>query len=382
MALYVLQGSVSLMAQHLKEGHDKLPLVLPICIYHGKISPYPNSADIFDHFEDPDLARALVFKPFSLVDLTTMTEEAIKQHGAAALMELLFKWYSARNLLEVLKQSTDGAVWRLTLSRTTEPYFEAVLEYLCSTGNQNQSADELKEFLSKLLPEKRESVMNFAQQLERRGEQKGYQKALQATYADAWRAAQQEAEHKTKIKTARRMLNAGFPMESVKLVTDLEERDLAALRETDQLFFPFLQFNPCLSSPPPTSLRFFLRFSGYTAFKKYWRICANLGASDGSLQIIAGVSSRNGENRTISLKRFHSTIMQRTSPRSRLTPSQMQKSTPILLPTDCSCQVDAYPKLASDYPTRNCRFQKRIARNIKNRLHCKRHNSWNLVRRH
>src|SRR5260363_241928 len=79
MALYVLQGSVSLMAQHLKEGHDKLPLVLPICIYHGKISPYPNSADIFDHFEDPDLARALVFKPFSLVDLTTMTEEAIKQ---------------------------------------------------------------------------------------------------------------------------------------------------------------------------------------------------------------------------------------------------------------------------------------------------------------
>src|SRR5260364_5867 len=234
MALYVLQGSVSLMAQHLKEGHEKLPLVLPICIYHGKTSPYPNSTDIFDHFEDPDLARALVFKPFSLVDLTTMTEEAIKQHGAAALMELRFKWYSARNLLEVLKQSTDGAVWRLTLSRTTEPYFEAVLEYLCSTGNQNQSADELKEFLSKLLPEKRESVMNFAQQLERRGEQKGYQKALQATYADAWRAAQQEAEHKTKIKTARRMLNAGFPMESVKLVTDLEERDLAALRETDE----------------------------------------------------------------------------------------------------------------------------------------------------
>src|SRR5260363_1145 len=185
-------------------------------------------------FQLEHLARALVFKPFSLVDLTTMTEEAIKQHGAAALMELLFKWYSARNLLEVLKQSTDGAVWRLTLSRTTEPYFEAVLEYLCSTGNQNQSADELKEFLSKLLPEKRESVMNFAQQLERRGEQKGYQKALQATYADAWRAAQQEAEHKTKIKTARRMLNAGFPMESVKLVTDLEERDLAALRETDE----------------------------------------------------------------------------------------------------------------------------------------------------
>src|SRR5260364_143567 len=238
MALYVLQGSVSLMAQHLKEGHEKLPLVLPICIYHGKTSPYPNSTDIFDHFEDPDLARALVFKPFSLVDLTTMTEDTIRQHGAAALMELLFKWYSAKNLLEALKQATDGAVWRLTLSHTTELYFEAVLEYLCSTGNQNQSADELKEILSKLLPEKRESIMNFAQQLEQRGKQigyhEGYQRALQATYADAWRAAQQDAEHKTKIKTARRMLNAGFPMESVKLVTDLGDEDLVALSGTTE----------------------------------------------------------------------------------------------------------------------------------------------------
>src|SRR5260363_206522 len=175
MALYVLQGSVSLMAQHLKEGHEKLPL-----------------------------------------------------------MELLFKWYSAKNLLEALKQATDGAVWRLTLSHTTELYFEAVLEYLCSTGNQNQSADELKEILSKLLPEKRESIMNFAQQLEQRGKQIGYQEALKATYADAWRAAQQDAEHKTKIKTARKMLDAGSPLEFVKLVTDLGDEDLVALSGTTE----------------------------------------------------------------------------------------------------------------------------------------------------
>lgn len=228
MALYVLQGSVSLMAQHLKEGHDKLPLVLPICIYHGKTSPYPNSADIFDHFEDPDLARALVFKPFSLVDLTMMTEDTIHQHGAAALMELLFKWYSARNLIEALKQSTDGAVWRLTLSRTTEPYFRSVLEYISSAGSSNkrQSVDELFRVLSETLPEKRETIMTFAQQLIERG--------MQAKYADVWYAAQKDAERKIKIETARKMLDAGSPLEFVKLVTDLEEGDLVFLRGTTE----------------------------------------------------------------------------------------------------------------------------------------------------
>jgi hypothetical protein len=138
-------------------------------------------------------------------------------------MELLFKWYSARSLIEALKQSKDGAVWRLTLSRTTEPYFLAVLEYLYSVGDKNQSVDELKEVLNRLLPEKREAIMNFAQQLEQRGEQRGYQRALQATHSEAWRAS--------KIEDAREMLVAKLDIELIKRITRLTEDDLEGLQE-------------------------------------------------------------------------------------------------------------------------------------------------------
>lgn len=100
--------------------------------------------------------------------------------------------------------------------------------------SQNQSADELTEILGRLLPEKREAIMNFAQQLEYRGEQRGYQKALQASHADVWHAAQEDAEKESKLKTARKMLDAGSPIDFVKLVTDLKEEDLAALSDLDE----------------------------------------------------------------------------------------------------------------------------------------------------
>src|SRR5260364_446349 len=72
IAFHLLQYVVNLMNDALKAGSKKLPLVLPLCVYHGETSPFPQSTDIYDDFDDPDLARAMMFKPFSLIDLTTL----------------------------------------------------------------------------------------------------------------------------------------------------------------------------------------------------------------------------------------------------------------------------------------------------------------------
>lgn len=69
MAFRLLHYIVSLSYEHLQQGNRKLPIVLPLCIYHGEVSPYPHSTDLYDNFEDPELARKVAFKPFKLIDL-------------------------------------------------------------------------------------------------------------------------------------------------------------------------------------------------------------------------------------------------------------------------------------------------------------------------
>ncbi|WP_143549587.1 Rpn family recombination-promoting nuclease/putative transposase, partial [Rickettsiella grylli] len=70
MAFRQLQYTISAMDQYCRQGNKKLPIVLPICVYHGIKSPYPHSQDVYDNFENSQIARQIVFKPFTLIDLT------------------------------------------------------------------------------------------------------------------------------------------------------------------------------------------------------------------------------------------------------------------------------------------------------------------------
>lgn len=46
LAFRLLYYIFQLMKRHLDQGNDQLPIVLPMCIYHGDESPYPHSRDI------------------------------------------------------------------------------------------------------------------------------------------------------------------------------------------------------------------------------------------------------------------------------------------------------------------------------------------------
>ncbi|UUM20751.1 Rpn family recombination-promoting nuclease/putative transposase [Mycoavidus sp. SF9855] len=204
MAFRLLQYTVNLMGDHLKAGHNSLPLVLPICLYHGAVSPYPYSTDIFEDFDDVEMARALVFKQFQLIDLTMLPVDTLKQHGAASLMELLFKRYQERNFIETIRQLADQGILKMAISHTTESYFFAMLEYIGSNeqGKQPQKAEDLFKLLSTVLPEKRESIMTFNEQLRQEGER---QKAL---------------------AIAKKMLAEGSEPAFVKKVTGLFDEDI------------------------------------------------------------------------------------------------------------------------------------------------------------
>jgi recombination-promoting nuclease RpnB len=63
-----LQYNVALLAEHLAQNKKEkkrqyLPTILNLCLYTGKKTPYPYSLDIYDCFEDPILARAVMSNP-------------------------------------------------------------------------------------------------------------------------------------------------------------------------------------------------------------------------------------------------------------------------------------------------------------------------------
>lgn len=74
-----LQYNVAMLAEHLsqtKQGNQKtkLPIILNLCLYSGKKTPYLYSVDIYDCFADPVLAKSEMFKPLP----HRLAERAIK----------------------------------------------------------------------------------------------------------------------------------------------------------------------------------------------------------------------------------------------------------------------------------------------------------------
>lgn len=54
-AFRLLKYALDTMQRHLDAGHDELPVVVPVLLYHGQVTPYPWSLRWLDAFDDPEL---------------------------------------------------------------------------------------------------------------------------------------------------------------------------------------------------------------------------------------------------------------------------------------------------------------------------------------
>jgi len=215
MAFRKLQYTVGVMEQHIQQGHRTLPIVLPICIYHGSQSPYPHALDVYALFDDPELASQVAFKPFTLIDLTILSDEEITQHGLAALMEMLLKHCRAKNFLTILNQRLDFI--QDILNQLGKEYRRFVVKYMIhETQDETPNAVErLVQTLVTAFPEEKNTIMTFAQQLEQKGLQQGLQ----------------QGEHSKAISIARNLLVEGISPQAVQRLTGLSETEIMELVE-------------------------------------------------------------------------------------------------------------------------------------------------------
>ena len=210
-----LEYNVSLLKEHIAQRQEKyknrpLPVVINLCLYSGKKTPYPHSVDIYDCFEDPALARAELFKPLSLIDLGQMSEAELQQHGTAALMELLLKQARNRTFLKWIKAHAEEVRQLLD-----EYYGIGGIHYILEVENKH-SSDEIIEAIIALSPDKQENIMTALQQLEQKGRQEGMQQGMQTK----------------SLEIAKNMLSKGFAANLIRELAGISEEEFRQLEKT------------------------------------------------------------------------------------------------------------------------------------------------------
>lgn len=205
-----LQYNCGLMEQHLKqipEGEPKvLPLIVNIVFYHGKVTPYTQSCDIYDYFANPELAREYMFKPFTLVDVNQIPDEEIAKHNWAALLEMLQKHSKERDMLPFLEKLFKGEL-SLELHQYRDLLY-LVIKYVVEAGEVSNK-QKFVELLTHTLPEGEKEMTTLAQDWVKEGEQKG--------------------AHQKTIDIAKTMLSKGLEFKLIRDITNLSEQDLKKL---------------------------------------------------------------------------------------------------------------------------------------------------------
>jgi predicted transposase/invertase (TIGR01784 family) len=227
MAFRFLHAIVSLSYEHLKQGYKKLPIILPFCVYHGEISPYPHSNCVYDCFDDPEFAQEVALKPFKLIDLTVLSDEEIKTHGLVGLMEMLFKHQRNKNFLSFMRQLLKVKFIQNIIRQLNISYLNDMLDYIANTSedvSEPQAAQHLIQELIQAFPEEaaRKQIMTFAQQLKQEALQQGLEKGLEK--------GREEGRHEGILSVAKRLLvEEGMSPQAIQRLTGLPEKEVMDL---------------------------------------------------------------------------------------------------------------------------------------------------------
>ena len=178
MPFRLLKYLCNAIDQNLREtGSKRIPLILPIVVYHGK-QPWNYSNAINDLVDAPrELVEAYFLKPFTLLDLSKIDDAELKRKTWAGVMELTMKHIFARDMLPILKEiiplinhlaQSDGKMLA-----------ETVLTYIldrAELSNKDAFIDLVK---TNFTPDIEEEIMStFAELCKEEGMQQGMELAM------------------------------------------------------------------------------------------------------------------------------------------------------------------------------------------------------------
>ncbi|MCF6768572.1 Rpn family recombination-promoting nuclease/putative transposase [Thiotrichales bacterium 19S11-10] len=203
---------IRIMEKHLAKGNSKLPIVIPILLYHGTKQGYPHSVSIFDCFENKELAQKYAFQDIKLIDLTVMDDDEIASQGFRFFFQLVLKYSRdkelAKRLVNVLEEHPNLAQYF-----DGQDFKKAFVQLLMSLDlDSKRTANKTLKKLDDLTGA---GIMTLREQWESKATKKGMEQG-----------AIQKAQ-----ETARNLLGMGMEAKMIAKATDLELETVRQLKK-------------------------------------------------------------------------------------------------------------------------------------------------------
>ncbi len=177
-AFQVLRYKVRIWEQNRREGATRLPLILPVVLYHGRARWQASTSfqSLVESGNQPMLQRYVPGFEYFLCDLSTLDEDEIK---GAALLRVglsLLKHIFSDDLPERLAEIF--ALFRQMREQSALEFLQTALKYL-SVATDRITKVELSQALTSVFSEKEGGLMQtLAEQWIQEGLQQGLQQGL------------------------------------------------------------------------------------------------------------------------------------------------------------------------------------------------------------
>lgn len=166
-----------LLERHKKKEKSKLPMVIPIVLYHGK-TPFNVPRNLWELFSEPSLAKEFMGGDYQLVDLYAMPDDEIKKKAHLGMMEYFMKYIHSRDMIKLWDEFLENFKSCIVLDKEKGYiYIRSFLWYSDSKLPEDQQA-ALENIIAKHLPsEDKEDIMRtIAQKYRDEGIQIGHEK--------------------------------------------------------------------------------------------------------------------------------------------------------------------------------------------------------------
>ena len=210
MAFRMLLYVIEIMKWHLAQGNDKLPLVIPTVIYHGKQSPYPYDTSIFSCFEEVELAKQYALQSFELIDLTMANDSDLAKLDSDLLFEYMLKHSRdnlAERLIQLLSKHPEQAHYFLNAGKTL---LNQIFFYIESRKNIDQQA--IDQLIQAIDQSTQGEFMTYLERLEKNAQQQGIEQGIE--------------------RTARNMLVKHYTIDDITLLTGLKKSIVLDLKKS------------------------------------------------------------------------------------------------------------------------------------------------------
>lgn len=225
MPIRILGYQLEVIKTHAKTYglKDGIPLVVPLVLYNGEVSPYPYKCDVADMFMDREMYEQVGLGKFNLVDLSIINDDELLKHGKAAVLEVLAKHMTLRDSFNFnLNNAVTKAIIEGLNSRLPGAIFNAALTYLSGYHDVQKIEDLFNQI--KKINDLKGDVMTYAEHLQNQGFNRGVSEGLMI-------ARLEDAINLLKLGVASEMIAKALHLNPKDISLEKLEQKLTKLRK-------------------------------------------------------------------------------------------------------------------------------------------------------